>query len=101
MESIIDESKDSSDSSLDQLDIDLKFVRITRERPNGFIEFDYAVGELEVFVELILPTDEFHQFCKNNKVRLIASDEGRPSQDEEWDWRLSDATKTPLKTIKR
>ena len=30
-----------------------RFVRVTGERPNGFVEFDFAVGEPDLAVEMI------------------------------------------------
>jgi phenol hydroxylase P0 protein len=42
----------------------LRFVRITQVRPDGFIEFDFAAGEPELSVELILPAAAFHEFCR-------------------------------------
>lgn len=45
-----------------------KFVRVTGIRNQRFVEFDFAVGEPELFVELILPLDHFAAFCADNQV---------------------------------
>lgn len=71
--------------------VDQRFVRVSGERPDGFVEFEFAIGEPEVFVELILTADAFDDFCTANAVTLL------PPRDPDapataWDWRLSDAT---------
>ncbi|WP_042877599.1 phenol hydroxylase subunit [Cupriavidus necator] len=54
-----------------------KFVRVTGLNPRGFVEFEFAVGGPEMFVELTLPTDAFDAFCiTQNVVRL-----GSPGTD--------------------
>jgi phenol hydroxylase P0 protein len=52
----------------------LKFVRVTGLNLRGFVEFEFAVGGPEMFVELTLPTDAFDAFCTTqNVVRLDGS----------------------------
>lgn len=73
-----------------------RYVRVTGERDNGFVEFDFAVGEPEIFVEMILPPAAFAEFCAANRVeRLDAVAAG--SERDDWDWRLADATRTRFK----
>lgn len=93
----------TSSSLLDQapvLDTSRRFVRLRGERGNGFIEFDFAIGEPEVFVELILGRDAFAEFCSTNQVEMLPPVAPHGAQDEprsDWDWRLADATKTRFK----
>lgn len=77
------------------LDATRRFVRVSRERADGFIEFEFAIGEPELFAELILPAEAFADFCSANRVESLpaaadAGDEGR----DDWNWRLADATGT-------
>lgn len=46
------------------LDASRRFVRIRHARDDGFIEFDFAIGDPELFVELILPRHAFEQFMR-------------------------------------
>lgn len=46
----------------------LRFVRLREVRADGFVEFDFAVGEPEMSVELILPVAAFQEFCRANHV---------------------------------
>ncbi|WP_018992895.1 phenol hydroxylase subunit [Aromatoleum toluclasticum] len=72
-----------------------KFVRVTGERANGFVEFDFAVGEPDLAVEMILTRAAFAEFCERNAVEMLAP-QGEPDSTEktDWDWRLADATRT-------
>lgn len=82
------------------MDTSKRFVRQRGERVNGFIEFDFAIGEPEVFVELILGRAAFTEFCITNKVEMLAPVTPHSTDDGErsdWDWRLADATKTRFK----
>lgn len=40
-----------------------KFIRIVEQRANGMVEFEFAVGEPELFVEMLLPQAAFEGFC--------------------------------------
>jgi len=73
-----------------------KFVRVTQLREDGFIEFDFAVGEAEVYAEMILPAKAFDEFCAMNKVVFLdESTSVRIDENEALNWRLSDVnTKT-------
>lgn len=82
-----------------------KFVRVTELRPDGFVEFDFALGEPELFVEMILPAEAFDEFCAHNRVSFVDetsrlkldSSEDEASR-EEWNWSLRDATHQRFKT---
>ena len=75
------------------------FVRVAEERQDGFVEFEFAVGEPELFVEMILPRPSFEEFCRLNHVEHLppaAAEEPSPL-DEAWHWRLRDAREQRLK----
>jgi phenol hydroxylase P0 protein len=74
-----------------------KFVRVNELRKDGFVEFEFAVGEPELFVEMILPAGSFDEFCALNGVRFLAPNEASPNEDEAWNWRLRDAREQRLK----
>ena len=78
------------------MDTTRRFVRLSGERPNGFVEFEFAIGEPEIFVEMILPRVAFAEFCATNEVEMLPPrDPDAPLGD--WDWRLADATHTRFK----
>ena len=75
-------------------DTTLRFVRVTGERPNGFVEFDFAVGEPDLAVEMILTRAAFAEFCERNAVEILAPQAEPQAAPSDWDWRLADATRT-------
>jgi phenol hydroxylase P0 protein len=69
----------------------VRYVRIVNQRADGMVEFEFAVGEPELFVEMVMPRAEFEQFCRDQKVRptrgpLPSAAAG--SDAHEWDWSL-------------
>lgn len=48
------------------LDVNRRFVRVL-ERRAGLVEFEFAIGEPELFVELLLPEKAFAEFCSEHK----------------------------------
>ena len=74
-------------------DPDCKFVRLIETKPNGFVEFEFSVGEPGLTVELILPRAAFEEFCARNAVTFLSGDKpGMPPGEGEWDWNLRQAT---------
>ena len=39
------------------------FVRVTGTRAARFVEFEFAIGDPELAVELVLQFDQFREFC--------------------------------------
>lgn len=80
-----------------------KFVQVTRWRADGFVEFNFAMGEPGLFVELILPAGAFDEFCAANQVRHLdppsSTSPSDPCKDDaDWEWRLSHATRQRFKS---
>ena len=73
-----------------RLDATRRFVRVRREREDGFIEFDFAIGDPDVFVELVLRREALADFCAANKVELLPA-ETAGGETDDWVWRLADA----------
>ena len=72
-----------------------KYVRVTGCRGRDLIEFDFAVGSPELFVELILPEAAFAEFCRSNDVVVLPSGDDGQAHDA-LHWRLRDVTPGPL-----
>ncbi|ENQ7793631.1 phenol hydroxylase subunit [Pseudomonas aeruginosa] len=92
------------DESLDMQPADLdtrkRFVRVTGSRGSNFVEFDFAIGEPELFVEMILTHEAFDEFCRTNQVESMPALPEVNGEDDEagqWDWRLADATQVRFK----
>lgn len=67
----------------------LRFVRVVEECANGMVEFEFAVGEPELFVEMVLPKAAFDDFCRAQGVvptAVLPEEPGARTAD--WDWTL-------------
>ncbi|MCU7838485.1 MAG: phenol hydroxylase subunit [Candidatus Thiodiazotropha sp. (ex Troendleina suluensis)] len=52
-------------------DIGKAFIRVTGERLQKFVEFEFSINDEDLTVELILPYEEFKAFCAKHKATLI------------------------------
>ncbi|HJV50271.1 MAG TPA: phenol hydroxylase subunit [Noviherbaspirillum sp.] len=77
-----------------------KFVRVIEKRDNGMVEFEFAIGEPELFVELLMPAAAFAEFCAANAVTVLAAQRSAADADSDaaqWDWNLRQATQQRFK----
>ncbi|WP_323012304.1 phenol hydroxylase subunit [Castellaniella sp.] len=49
------------------IDVTRMYVRLVKRRTDGFIEFEFAIGEPDIYVEMILPSDAYAAFCEINR----------------------------------
>ncbi|PKO51016.1 MAG: phenol hydroxylase [Betaproteobacteria bacterium HGW-Betaproteobacteria-21] len=78
------------DTDKPAIDVSLKYVRLIERRADGFVEFEFAIGEPELCAEMLLPADAFEAFCRSNEViHLPGRDE---SSGSDWTWSLHQAT---------
>jgi phenol/toluene 2-monooxygenase (NADH) P0/A0 len=76
-----------------------KFVRVIEIRDNGMVAFEFAIGEPELYVELLLPAPAFREFCATNAVTMLdgAAPPKADSDEAQWDWSLRQATQQRFK----
>jgi len=70
-----------------------RYVRVCNKRPNGFIEFEFAIGDPALCVELMLPEAAFHEFCLTNEV--IVLDPLKPGSGD-WVARMNEASRRDI-----
>jgi phenol hydroxylase P0 protein len=58
-----------------------RYVRICEQRPDGLVEFEFAIGDPGLCVELMLPEAAFHDFCLANAVIVLG-----PAASGQGDW---------------
>ncbi|MCB1887149.1 MAG: phenol hydroxylase [Rhodocyclaceae bacterium] len=61
-----------------------RFVRVREVRPDGFIEFDFAIGEPEIFVEMMLRAEAFDDFCEAQRAVFMTGRASLAGNDTEW-----------------
>ena len=70
-----------------------RYVRVCEQRPGSFIEFEFAIGDPALCVELVLPEAAFHEFCLINAVIVL-----EPAVAGQGDWaaRLNNASQQQI-----
>jgi len=74
-----------------QFDTARRYVRVCKQRPDGFVEFEFAIGDPDLCIELLLPANAFHEFCLANDVIVL-----EPAAEQEggdWMQRRNDASR--------
>jgi len=64
-----------------------KFVQIIELRNDGFVEFNFAVGEAIMNVELLLPYKAFIEFCHNNRVSFFTKEQENKILIDDKNWK--------------
>ncbi|MBB1163191.1 phenol hydroxylase subunit [Aquariibacter albus] len=63
------------------------YVRVTGTRDSRFVEFEFAIGDPELAVELVLDFEQFRQFCATHEVTHLTAEEGARLDWERMKWR--------------
>ena len=63
------------------------FVRVTGTRDARFVEFEFAIGDPELAVELVMQFDQFREFCARHEVTHLSPEEGARLDYERMKWR--------------
>ncbi len=66
-----------------------RFVRI-RKRVRGFVEFDFAIGDPSIYIELILPDAAFEEFCKKNQAVHMTKQQAEAVDRDMQKWRYGE-----------
>ncbi len=63
-----------------------KYIRVTGDRNGKFVEFDFAIHDPTLFIELILPQQAFQHFCEINHVIEMteAQQAWNDAQEDKW-----------------
>ncbi|MFC1578768.1 phenol hydroxylase subunit [Pseudomonadota bacterium] len=67
-----------------------RYVRIRREIGGKFIEFDFAIGDPTLYVELVLPKSAFTAFCHHNKVVMMTDEQADQVDADMAKWRYGE-----------
>ncbi len=73
------------------MDLSRKFVRLVEHRADGLVEFEFSIGDPELYAEMMLPADAYEDFCRINAVTLLEGDRAEDEQDSGLGWSLREA----------
>jgi phenol hydroxylase P0 protein len=72
-----------------------RYVRIRDVVKDKFIEFDFAIGDPSLYVEMILPKAAFEAFCEHNHVVMMTDEQAAQVDADMEKWRYGDERKNP------
>jgi phenol hydroxylase P0 protein len=68
-----------------------RYVRVRSEPGARFVEFDFAIGSPDMFVELVLPREAFDIFCRHNHVEHMDAAMAAAVDEDMVKWRFGEA----------
>ena len=68
----------------------IKYVRVRSADSARFVEFDFAINDPSLFVELIMPRSAFEEFCQKNKVVHMTDEQVKAVDAEMEKWRYGE-----------
>lgn len=67
-----------------------RYIRVRSGPEDKFVEFDFAIGHPELFVELVLPRNAFEIFCRHNNVIHMDAEMIREIDADMIKWRFGE-----------
>ena len=67
-----------------------RYVRVRRVVNDKFIEFDFAIEDPSLYVEMILPKSAFAAFCQHNKVVMMTDEQAAEVDADMEKWRYGE-----------
>ena len=68
-----------------------RYVRIRGVINDKFVEFDFAIGDPSLYVELVLPKAAFEAFCQHNKVEMMTEEQSDAVDADMEKWRYGES----------
>lgn len=63
------------------------FVRLLGTKRSEFVEFAFSIGDPDLAVELVLPFEEFLEFCRKYDVDFLEPEPHAATAFEQLSWR--------------
>ena len=82
----------NSDELTQPFDKLIKYVRVRSDPDAKFVEFDFAIGDPNLYVELIMPRVVFDFFCEKNSVTFMTEEQAEAVDAAMKKWRYGEQT---------
>lgn len=83
--------KSSPDVDTTEVSSLTRYVRVRQIVNDKFVEFDFAIGDPSLYVELVLPKEAFDTFCRDNEVVMMTEEQARAVDEDMEKWRYGDS----------
>ena len=74
----------------------IHYVRVRDTSRQGFVEFDFAIDDPSLFVELVLPVEAFRDFCELNSVVHMNDEQAHAVDLDVAKWRYGNMDRNRL-----
>ena len=64
-----------------------RYVRLREQRDDGFVIFDFAIGDPQLSCELIMPQAAYREFCASNHVIHLTDAQAEQIDVDALKWR--------------
>lgn len=65
-----------------------RYVRFRELRKDGYVSFDFAIGDPELSVNLALKLDQYRHFCRTHDVTHVTREQGEALDFDQMKWRF-------------
>jgi len=65
-----------------------RYVRVTNVVNGKYVEFEFAIGDPTINVELVLPFEHFKTFCEMNQVEHMTPEQEAAVEYDKLKWRF-------------
>lgn len=72
-----------------------RYVRVRSSLEDSFVEFDFAIGTPDLYVELVMPRPAFEQFCVTNRVQHMDAQMSEAIDADMQKWRYGESAADP------
>lgn len=66
------------------------YVRVRNRTSRGLVEFDFSIGDPDLYVEMAMPEENFREFCLRYAVRYVTAEEAKRIEEDRSKWRYGD-----------
>ena len=77
-----------SSSSIVPFDITRRYVRFRERHANGYVEFDFSIGDPLISVELVMQEVDYEAFCAEHNVTYLSDADAAAIDDDQQKWRF-------------
>lgn len=71
-----------------EFDVNRRYVRFRALGDDGFVTFDFAIGDPDLSVELALPLADYRSFCRESSVIYLSREQEEAVDRENTKWRF-------------
>jgi len=65
-----------------------RYVRVTNVVNEKYVEFEFAIADPTINVELVLPFEHFKKFCETNQVKHLTPEQEAAVDYDKLKWRF-------------